>query len=309
MSPYGVFNEGGGGGGGASPYHTTPDVWSSGASPFQGGGGSSGMGGSIYGGGGGFSGGSYGGFGGDSFGSFGGGRQDPYPNMSMPGGLGMPASSPSGAQPLDWGPVRRRRHRQSGRTRYHRRRWLEWPTVDPSPGMAMPGGLGSPMTDAAAQSSGIQWACRRCGWRQQRLIRPASHPTCPAARRLQAALAGSRPPTSATNRRQTGGQTLARGAAASEPGAAAGTRTYDFKPMFEGGGGGGFGSGGTDSQTFGSPGRRIDSAGNLQYIQSGEAPVQAQGTLQRRQIRRALSQRKPGLGSRASSAVQRPRKR
>ena len=36
------------------------------------------------------------------------------------------------------------------------------------------------------------------------------------------------------------------------PSVEAGTRTYDFKPMFEGGGGGGFGSGGTESQTYGS---------------------------------------------------------
>ena len=42
---------GGGGGGGASPYQTSPNVFDTGAAPFQGGGGSSGMGGSIYGGG------------------------------------------------------------------------------------------------------------------------------------------------------------------------------------------------------------------------------------------------------------------
>ena len=123
-------------GGGASSYQTTPDAWSTGASPFQGGGGSSGMGGSIYDSGG-FGGGnqpSYGGYGGDAFG---GGRNDPFPGMSMPGGLGMPASSPSGASPLDWTKLW-----DGGGAR-----------TDPAPGMKMPGGLGSPMTVPETQVS------------------------------------------------------------------------------------------------------------------------------------------------------------
>lgn len=99
---------------GASPYQTTPNVWETGASPFIGGGGSSGFGGSIY----------------QNMPSidwgrvgqaaaglqapapsqssfdwtklFGGGAQaDPFPGMKMPGGLGSPMVTPQ-QQPKDY---------------------------------------------------------------------------------------------------------------------------------------------------------------------------------------------------------------
>ena len=79
------------------------NVFDTGAAPFQGGGGSSGMGGSIYGG--------SSSSGGGIDGSYGGGRlrqlaaagKTPTPTCRCRAGLGMPASSPSGASPLDWG--------------------------------------------------------------------------------------------------------------------------------------------------------------------------------------------------------------
>ena len=145
MSPFGVFSDPGL----STPYQSMPDVWTTGASPFQGGGGSSGMGGSIYDSSGfgslsaspyqttpnvfdtGSRGFQYPGAGGVDWGGLFGEKQDPFPGMSMPGGLGMPASSPSGAQPFDWSTLW---HGGGGAKQ------------DPAPGMAMPGGLNSPMT-------------------------------------------------------------------------------------------------------------------------------------------------------------------
>jgi hypothetical protein len=129
MSPYGVFSDPGL----STPYRSMPDVWTNGAAPFQGGGGSSGMGGSIFDGG--LSGGgyqpSYGGYGGDTFGGMGGGRSDPFPGMSMPGGLNSPMS---GGGALDWSHLWDGGGGGGG------------PRADPYPGMAMPGGLNAPMT-------------------------------------------------------------------------------------------------------------------------------------------------------------------
>ena len=145
----------------------------------------------------------------------------------------------------------------------------------------MPGGLGSPMSMPQQQQSSINWS------------------------NVGAAAGGSAPYTSGIAPDQTGGQTFAGGAAASdpfpgmampgglnspmttpEPGASFGERfdalggsapaeprTYDFKPMFEGGGGGGFGSGGTESQTFGRQ-RRV---ARRQPLQLHPGPERDQG--------------------------------
>ena len=58
---------------------------------------------------------------------------------------------------------------------------------------------------------------------------------------------------------------------------AEGSRSYDLKPMFEGGGGGGFGSGGTESQSFG--GNAGSFGGNIfDYTTGSAAPNVAEGT-------------------------------
>ena len=124
----------------------------------------------------------------------------------------------------------------------------------------MPGGLNSPMSTPQTQTQpGIDWS------------------------NVGAAANSSAPYTSGIEPDQTGGQTFTAGAAPLTPpasnlggGTAAlpdrgvnpdywsgvlsdanqpmeGSRSYDLKPMFEGGGGGGFGSGGTESQSFGAP--------------------------------------------------------
>jgi hypothetical protein len=109
LPPVGTFsdyNEGGawpadGFGGPPSPYHTTPNVFDTGASPFYGGGGSSGMGGSIFGGG--FSGGNQPSMDWSRVGAAAGGltNPDPFPGMKMPGGLNQPMVTPQ-QQPSDY---------------------------------------------------------------------------------------------------------------------------------------------------------------------------------------------------------------
>ena len=253
MSPYGVFSDAGRGGGGASPYHTTPDVWNTGASPFQGGGGSSGFGGSIYDYGGGLGslgaspymttpnvfdtgsrGVSYPGTSGIDWGGLfnsggmgGGARNDPYPGMSMPGGLNSPMTLPQ-QQPLDYGSLFGRGAGGMGGAPQQSpytsgiepdqtggrgldapmegapSSSLDWSTLfgGDTGGMAMPGGLNSPMTVPEPQAPAYDY-----------------------------------------------GSLYGKGTAgAPQP---EGTRTYDLAPMFEGGGGG-FGTGGADtSQLFG----------------------------------------------------------
>lgn len=130
----------------------------------------------------------------------GGKTTDPYPGMSMPGGLNAPMTVPqqsggvTAPTTMPQQPSRLDAPMEGAPSSS-----LDWSTLfpsgDPAPGMAMPGGLGSPMTVPEAQG-------------------PAKGPE---------------------------------GAAAPAPD---GTRTYDFAPMFEGGGG--FGTGGADtSQLFG----------------------------------------------------------
>jgi len=152
MSPYGVFSEGGRGGGGASPYQTSPGVWDTGASPFQGGGGSSGLGGSIY------------DFGG-GLGSLGASPYQTTPNVFDTGSRGFQFP---GAGGIDWGGLANTARQSTPDyssmfagmgggfgNAYQSQPAVDWgglfggsggARADPYPGMAMPGGLNSPMT-------------------------------------------------------------------------------------------------------------------------------------------------------------------
>jgi hypothetical protein len=149
---------GGGGGGGASPYQTSPSVWDTGASPFLGGGGSSGLGGSIYD----FSGG---------LGSLGASPYQTTPNVFDTGARGFQYP---GAGAIDWGGLYQTAQSMPGMgagrlsglgglggapyTPQPSQSSLNWGSLfggggggggaraDPYPGMTMPGGLSSPMT-------------------------------------------------------------------------------------------------------------------------------------------------------------------
>ena len=292
MSPFGVFSEGGGGGGGASPYQTSANVWDTGASPFMGGGGSSGFGGSIYD----YSGGlgslgaspymttpnvwdtgsrgvSYPGTSGiDWSGLFGGGmgggrQQDPFPGMSMPGGLNSPMTVPQ-QQPLDYGSLFGRGAGGMG----------SGATADPYPAMSMPGGLNSPMSgmDApmeGAPSSTMDWST---------LFGGDTGMTMPGGLNSPMTVPEAQAPA------YDYGSLFGKGTEGAAPPAPDGTRTYDLAPMFEGGGGG-FGTGrrrqascsaakpparaATPSATTRSrPDRKMSSASLLMLLQNKPGP-------------------------------------
>jgi hypothetical protein len=258
MSPYGIFSDSGRSGGGASPYQTSPNVWDTGASPFQGGGGSSGFGGSIY----------------DFGGGLGSLSASPYqttPNVFDTGSRGFQYP---GAGAVDWGGLYQAAQRepslspgmlsgigglggapytpQSGTS-------LDWSRVfdfggggggaraDSYSGTAMPPALESSTPTEQRPDFNTLFEQRAGGLETAGGAAPTSTPQQPDFNTLYDQRAGG---LAAQQQPADFGSLFGQGVGGTQ--APTGSRTYDFAPMFEGGGGGGLGSGGADtSQLYG----------------------------------------------------------